>query len=275
MDTTLPTYDEYAEDWKRRHKASLPRRAKVSSFQEIFWIVFWLLVASGAAVFSAAHTIPAAELTLFRTLPYRSYLAITAFVIVELVIFGAAAKRYEIKWLRWLMWSALIVAVIGNTSSSARAVWENGGDGYNQIGGFLLSVIAPATAWASGEVLHIQLANLAAKHKTAEDEYMQQWKDVEAKINSAFTKLEREHKHAIDELDRHEYLSIHSRQTADRQRQTGRGDATDKAVRYLYDNPGSAGMTLRELADAIGVGKDSVAKAKVIFSQNGHAESIN
>ena len=156
-------YEQFEKDWKKRHKASLPRRMSVSSKSAIFWISFWLMVAAGAAIFSAAHTIPAAEMTLFESIPYREWMAVTAFIIVELVVFGAAAKRHEIKWLIWLLICALLVAFIGNTSSSYQAVAENGGNWLNQVGGFLLSIIAPITALAAGEVLHIQLTALAQR----------------------------------------------------------------------------------------------------------------
>lgn len=50
-------------------------------------------------------------------------------------------------------------------------------------------------------------------------------------------------------------------------RQTGSGyvrvsSAVEKARQYLADNPDKADMPVRELADIIGVGKDSVAKAR-------------
>lgn len=187
MDRELD-YEEYERDWKRRHKSSLPRKQKVSSLSALFWIGFWIIVALGAALFSAAHTIPAAELTLFSSLNNRSTLANTAFIIVEAVIFGASAKRHEIRWLGWLLAAAMAVALVGNISSSVRAVAENGGDGLNQVAGVLLSVIAPFTALAAGEVLHVQLTHLSAKRREAEDDFQTRWKDIEARINAAWTK---------------------------------------------------------------------------------------
>lgn len=45
-------------------------------------------------------------------------------------------------------------------------------------------------------------------------------------------------------------------------------NATDKAYQWLMDNPDSQDKNLRELAEIIGVGKDSVAKAKKRLSEN-------
>jgi hypothetical protein len=59
-------------------------------------------------------------------------------------------------------------------------------------------------------------------------------------------------------------------------RQTGSGynrvsSAVDKAYQWLVDNPDKMDMSVRELADVIGVGKDSVAKArnKISLGRNG------
>lgn len=261
-------YDEFEKDWKRRHKASLPRKVSVSSVQEIFWVVFWLVVASGAALFSAAHTIPAAEMTLFSDLPYRSSLAITAFIIVELVIFGAAAKRHEIRWLGWLLLGSLLVALIGNTSSSIQAVAENGGNILNQVGGVLLSVIAPVTALAAGEVLHIQLDRLATKRQIANADYQQQWKEVEAKINAAYTKYEREHKPkimSVNPVNSVNFTTLQSNKPSPKMQM---------AMEWIKAHPEHLETESRELANLIGVSHTLAngARKAVKFSQNGHSE---
>lgn len=261
-------YDEFEKDWKRRHKASLPRKVSVSSVQEIFWIVFWLIVASGAALFSAAHTIPAAEMTLFSDLPYRSSLAITAFIIVELVIFGAAAKRHEIRWLGWLLLGSLLVALIGNTSSSIQAVAENGGNILNQVGGVLLSVIAPVTALAAGEVLHIQLDNLAIKRQIANADYQQQWKEVEAKINTAYTKYVKELKAVFQAVNPVNFNSFNQ----DKRNKPSK--KLEAAVKWLNEHPEYLDTESRELIDQIGVSHVTIWKAQqqIKHYQNGHSD---
>jgi hypothetical protein len=63
-----------------------------------------------------------------------------------------------------------------------------------------------------------------------------------------------------------------SEQTDSRQTKSGMGygrlsNATDEAYQWLIDNPDSQAKTVRELAEIIGVGKDSVAKAKKRLSE--------
>lgn len=89
-------YDEFRKEWLSRHRMSLPKRERVLGVMEGFWIVFWVVVALAGAAFSGVHTIPAAELTILSDVEHRRELAMTVFVIVELVIFVAAANRKAI-----------------------------------------------------------------------------------------------------------------------------------------------------------------------------------
>lgn len=50
------------------------------------------------------------------------------------------------------------------------------------------------------------------------------------------------------------------------------GDASNKAYQWLLDNPEARNKPVRELAEIIGVGKDSIAKAKKKLNEEG-AES--
>lgn len=251
------SFDEFERDWKRKHKSSLPRKIKVSSIQEYFWILFWVMVATGAAIFSAAHTIPAAEMTLFANLQSRAQLAVTAFIIVELVIFGAAAKRREIPWLIWLLIGSLVVALMGNTSSSIRAVAENGGDILNQIGGVVLSVIAPFTALAAGEVLHIQLDKLAVKRNEAQEAFDTQWREVESKINQAYTKLAKTYETSRNFMKSDEAVQVH---------ETSRNVVKPRVkiheiAEIIYEN-GDGKMSANEMMDKYGISLGSTTKIR-------------
>jgi hypothetical protein len=258
-------YEQFEKDWKKRHKASLPRRMSVSSKATIFWISFWLTVSVGAAIFSAVHTIPAAAMTLDDTIPQRQLFAITAFVIVEFVIFGASAKRHEINWLKYLLFCSLAVALIGNVSSSFNAVNANGGNALNQVAGVLLSIIAPVTALAAGEVLHMQLTALAQRQKDSNEDFQRQWKEVDAKINSAFTKLEKEAKNEVES-------SVNLRKFTSIDRPSPK---MKKAIEWLELHPEHLETESRELANLIGVSHTLAndARKHVKFSGNGHSEN--
>lgn len=260
-------YDVFERDWKKRHKASLPRKVSVSGFSTWFWIGFWLLVATGAAVFSAAHTIPAAEMTLFADSPHRGLLASTAFVIVELVVFGSAVYRHQIWWIKWLLLGALLVALIANTSSSIRAVEENGGDMLNQVAGVLLSIIAPFTALAAGEVLHLQLASLSDKRRIANEEYQQQWKEVEAKINTAFTKAEKERYPKLVPVIPVNPVILQVDKPSPKMQ---------LALEWLKEHPEHLETESRTLGELIGVSHTLANEArKTVKSQNGNSNGHN
>lgn len=247
-------FEEFERDWKRKHKTSIPRKVHTSSAREYFWIAFWIIVATGAAIFSAAHTIPAAELTILKDVVNRGQLAVTAFVIVELVIFGAAAGRREIEWLKWLLIGSVLVALAGNISSSYRAVWDNGGDWLNQFGGFLLAIIAPLTALAAGEVLHIQLDKRAVKRRAAQAEFDVKFKDMEAKILQAHTRYEKEHKpQNIAETD----VSLRKMTAIDRP-----SPKMKRAVEWLREHPEHMETESRVLAGLIGVSHTLANDAK-------------
>lgn len=265
----MMTFDEFDKDWQKRHRASVPRKAKTSSGREYFWIAFWLVVATGAAIFSAAHTIPAAEMTIFSTVPSRGYLAITAFIIVELVIFGASAMRREIHWLVWLLTGAVLVALAGNVSSSIRAVAENGGDFLNQFGGVLLAIIAPITALAAGEVLHIQLDRRNAKRLLAQADYEAKYREMEAKINAAYSKYVKEHEPKVEPVETRQVVGSF-RQLPTIAHPTPK---MKKTLAHLREHPEDMETESRALASRIGVSHTLVNEAKkhIKVSANGHS----
>lgn len=261
------SFDEYERDWMRRHKGSIPRKRRVSSTREWFWIGFWVIVATGAAIFSAAHTIPAAELTILNDVPYRSDLAKTAFVIVELVIFGAAAGRREITWLKWLLIASVLVALVGNVSSSVRAVTENQGDLLNQFGGILLSIIAPVTALAAGEVLHIQLDKRTAKMDKADEEYDTAIQALNQKINTAYSRYMKDSVAA-----RAADFDVNLRKFTSIDRPTPK---MKKAIEWLQEHPEHIDTESRALADLIGVSHTLANDARKVvkYRLNGHGNN--
>lgn len=253
-------FEQFEKDWKKRHKASLPRRRSVSSLSAIAWISYWIIVAIGAAIFSGVHTLPTAEMTIEDNVSYRAELALTAIIIVEFSIFGSAAGRHYIKWLKYLLIISLGVALIGNLSSSYTAVAHNGGDWLNQLAGVLLSIIAPITAFAAGEVLHFQIDSLNQRRKEADIEYQVAWKEVEAKINAAYTKLEKEAKDIV-RAQNTVSVSVESGRTS-AFGYSKKSDAKDIVRAHLDKHPSDIDKTVRELADILGVGKTTVSDVK-------------
>jgi hypothetical protein len=276
----MMTFDEFERDWLRKHKAFVPRKQRVSSAREFFWIGFWVLVAGGAAVFSGSHTIPAAEMTIFQSVPNRDVLAITAFIIVELVIFGAAAGRHEIGWLKWLLLACVLVALVGNISSSARAVTENGGDALNQFGGVLLSIIAPITALAAGEVLHIQLDKRNHKHEDAQRLYDEKMVELQAKINTAYKRYEKDTSTVQPSKGRPMDVSIGQGYipAASTLGHTKVPDASKRVQEFYEQNKDALWdetLGVRKVAEHLGVGRQTVSNVRQVLrdqakQSNGH-----
>lgn len=266
---TMQTYEDYERDWKKSHKADVPRKLRTSSGREYFWIGFWLIVATGAAVFSAAHTIPAAELTILKDVPSRNILAITAFVIVELVIFGAASNRRDIKWLVWLLIGSVSVALAGNISSSIRAVYENGGDIINQVGGVLLAIIAPLTALAAGEVLHIQLDKRTEKMNFSQADFDQKFKDMEAKIRSAYTRYEKGFKAEVSRnfMKSREADEVHEVSRSVHEAPKPRVKLHEVA-REIHE-AGDSKLSAAEMMEKYGISLGSTTKVREILTTNG------
>lgn len=268
-------YEQFSDDWKLRHKASLPRKRQVSSASEIFWIIFWVLVAIGAAIYSAAHTIPIAEMTIDPDVIGRKYISLTIFIIVELVIFGASAKRHEIKWLKWLLLAALTAALSAMIGSSSRAVTNNKGDDFTKVVGIIVTVITPLTALAAGEVVHLELQKTNTKRVAEDNRYKQEWKDTEAKINSAYKTYEKQQTNTNSDL----FVTDKTNRQTDKQVfATNRTNKQGKqiALDYLIQNEGK--YTVRELASLAGVTADAAHKGLKMFadqqSSNGHTKEL-
>ncbi len=260
-------FQEHEAEWKLRHKASLPRQKRVSSASSTFWIIFWIMVAIGAAIYSAAHTVPAAELTIFKTVPYRSQIALLTFITVELVIFGAAAGRHTIRWLVYLLAATVLVALAGNISSTMAAVQANSGDVLNYIGGFLLAVMPPFTALAAGEVVHKQLQELSRLRGVAREEYTAAWKVIDAKINSSYTKLQK----ATPELrsdygeNRSDYDELQNDYSELRSDYVAKPKLRDIATKIRSD--GNQNMTTSQLIQNYNVPRGSIAKLRSMLRE--------
>jgi len=280
------SFDEFEKDWLRKHRGSIPRKRRVSTARGWFWTFFWIIVAAGAAVYSAAHTIPAAELTILRDVPNRSELALSVFAIVELLIFGAAAKRHDIDWLRYVMLGAVLVALVSNVGSSVLAVNLNGGNLLNQLAGVLLSILAPISALAAGEVLHIEQDKRDAAKRAADEEYEQAKRDLDTKINTAYKKYEKEIREARQEADRHaaQLSALSVRPDTDSRQTRGASygyvstpDGQLKVMAYLDEHPDAASMGSRALASLVGVSHDTANKGRNAWAakQNGITVSTN
>lgn len=269
-------YDEYEHEWLRRHKGSIVRMRRVSSWGLIFGICLWSVIAVGAALISGAHSIPAILLTIPRVVesPLRERLSLAGFTILELLIFAGAMYRKEARVAVYALVLAMTGALAANIGSSVVATQQNGGDWLNFIVAVILALIAPTAAFLAGEMVH----QLKEKHDAiiaaAMLEYETKRRDLDVIINREYTKYVKEFEKAVQLAlsagtgqDRTKPDDSAVRPVSVRTDRTGYGyartsDAQQKALDWFNANPDKASTPLRDLEGIIGIGKSTIGEAR-------------
>ncbi len=279
--TDSMTFDEFKADWLKRHRSSIPRKPKVSSFGLIGGIALWVFIMVCAAIFSGAHTIPAAILTFSHLIPspLRETLALSIFAVLELTIFAGSLYRRMSRIAYVIMIMAFVGALASNIGSSITAVLENGGDWLILIAGITTAVLAPSVALAAGEMSH----RLYEKHQAAIEKSLEAYdakmRDLDATINREHTKYVKAQTDTRQTPDRQSAVSapVLSVQTDSRQtRQTGYGysrtsDGQQKVMAYFDAHPDEITLALRTLAESIGVNKDTVNAGRKAWQERAAA----
>lgn len=198
------TYEEYKEEvWLPRHQSSLPKQKEVSSRGMWAGIGLWIVILLATAVLSGAHSVP----TVAETIPVKSIItaewvdrvATLGFIMLEATIFAAAIYRTHSHYAKASLILSLIAAILANEYS---AITKVVGVTVSQIEGwawfklavaFIVGLAAPLSAYFAGEMV----GGLFRKHekdkRQNEENYNQAWVDLDAKINSAFTRYENDY----------------------------------------------------------------------------------
>ena len=134
---------------------------------------------------------------------------------------------------------------------------------------------APVVAFITGDILAIDVLKHRSRQKTAQELYEQQMVEWREGLNEAWSKAKGKWGANVDiqvstpkqTIQTPPQLSsvVSSEQTDSRQSGYGfkrASSAVDMATEWLIANPDKLDLSVRELADMIGVGKDSVARAK-------------
>lgn len=179
------TYEDFEQDWLKRHKRSLPVKPRISSWALIGGILIWSIIAVGAALVSGAHSVPAIHQTIPSSVPdgLRSVLSLSGFTIFELLIFAGALYRRDSHFAKWGLLLSMIGALAANIGSSVFAVTENGGDWLNMTVGVVLAFIAPLAAFLAGEMVHRLYEQHKEKIGDAFAKYDAARADVDKQIN--------------------------------------------------------------------------------------------
>lgn len=203
IELRVKEYEDFEKEWNRRHKWTMPKRRRVSSWRLIGGILWWGGIAISAAVVSGAHTIPAALQTIPEVIvsPYREYLSVFIFGIVEMAITAGSVYRRESKIALFIMVIATFAALAGNIGSSITAVNFNQGDVWDMAVGLVFAVLAPAAALGAGELWHGLYRKHQAELEKASVEFEAKIKDREASVNREYSKHVKDTIKAIQEMN--------------------------------------------------------------------------
>lgn len=289
------TYEQFELDWMKRHRGSVVKRVRVSSWGLIFGLLLWGVIAIGAALVSGAHSVPAIFATIPALVPspFRELLSLSGFSIFELLIFAGSMYRRDSRYAGWGLLISVAGALAANIGSSVHAVTENGGDLLSFVVALVLAFIAPLAAFLAGEMVHHLYERHAAMIEAANAITDQKRRDLDATINAQYARyLKASAPSNVSVLSvsaqtdsRQTMPALPSEQTDTRQTaQTGFGynrtsDGQSKVMAHLTANPDDAQLTLRVLGERAGVNKDTAAKGlraylqqqQTAISSNGHS----
>jgi hypothetical protein len=298
IQSTTKIYDETAAQieaaylgFARVYEVQHPRPVMQAQNTGVFGVVHIGLAGAliGSLIVSAYHTIP-----IFVgkdvSIGVGILVAIATFFMIELAIVTLsyratmnAASRNEVSRVRIFTNVGRYFIVGLAISSNLLAVFkaENAG----QLGTvwqiaeniifIYVAVSAPVIAFIIGDLLAIDVLKHNSKRDRQQEQYDTMLREWREGLNEAWNKQKGKWGANVDiqvstpkktQTDAPLLSSVVSSTQTDN-RQTGYGytrvsTAIETAKAYLIEHPESIDLSVRELADVIGVGKDSVARAK-------------
>ena len=278
-------YAEFRKQYEERYPASVPVMEQIVREYPrwLKWIV--LIMFLSAALLSGVHTVPTVrrgiETDDLISAPVRDAVSLSAFVAIELGIFVSAylmvAGGGRDRWLAWLMLAlAATVAIVANLYSVSRALASGGEAGVTLVG-VIIGICLPTIALASGKMyVNMHRAETSAIQRVRRM-YREACQAFDGQVSDAYENYQRR-------LDRRTQRELPSERTeADGQggQSSGYGygrtaDARTRVQEHLADNPQDASLSVRQLAERLGVGKSTVADALRDMrepSTNGHSVS--
>lgn len=277
------TYEEFRDQWLKQHPSSVPHKQDIVS-EYPNWVK--LIVGAmffASAVISGVHTAPTVRLAIEDSVAplMADFAAAMSFVAVELALFVSAYLRHKNRGLAIvILITTMIVAVAANVVSVSKAMTDR----LNSVGGtdstgagavaIILGVAIPVITLAAGEMfVHITSAG-REERLAAERQYREDLKSIDAVILSAYRKYEKEvsAKALSERTDRRTDTSMLSdgfvRSDADGQASraafghTRTSDGLQKAIEWFEANPDKANSSLRDLEPLVGVGRDTLSRAR-------------
>lgn len=270
------TYEEFRADYEKRHPASVPRRAR-RRYEYPLWVMGGvLLMYISSAGLSGVHTAP----TVYKVIEaqyvsefVRQMVSVGSFAAVELAI-PLSAFMNKARLARWVLRASFTIAVTANVTSTLTA------QASHDLGAILVSLVfgvgAPLIALMSGEMLVQITASRRATAISVDEEHLEAQRRFDAVVNGEWSKYQKLSVRVLSDkthTDRQHLVSgdVLSEQTdigqTSRMSRSGFGfnrssDATEKALAWFDANPMRVNEATRKIAVEIGIGHDTVAKAR-------------
>jgi hypothetical protein len=244
----------------------------------------------GSVIVSASHTIPVflglksvGEINLTS---FEFIVGMAIFVMIEMsvIVFAYSATESEgntdtahrvRSFTRGGMWFIVTIAVLANVYYVLAANINIPSQGFIAVSWewirvaifLLIGTSAPVIAFMTGDILAIDVLKHNSKNRRDMQMYEEAFKEWNNGLAASWAAQKNRWGGSVNiNVSKPENVYL-SAQTDSRQTQSGASynrvsSATDTAYEWLLANPDSQNKPVRELAEIIGVGKDSVAKAK-------------
>lgn len=201
-------YDEFRKDWLNKHRLTLP---KITWADRAFpvaglvgGLILWTIILIATSVLSGAHSIPSVADTLptggenpMFDLEGARRVAALGFAMIEGTIFAAAMYKSASRYAKWALALSLIAGIMANESSSLHKINDLATSwpptlklALDLIVGAIIGFAAPMTAYFAGEMVGDLFRNFQATWKRLDLEIVARKKELEQRINAAWTKYE-------------------------------------------------------------------------------------
>lgn len=276
----IMTYEEFRDQWQKQHPASLPEKRDAALPYPLWLPVAVLVMFLSAVLLSAVHTIP----TVYEAIPVtdvisevvRRAAAHAAVFVIELSLFIAVYASASGKTTTYT--AIEIVSFVGALAANLDSVLSTvSGDLGGVIVGVIVGSTPPLAAALSGAVyVRMHRANARAQQDAAAH-YRDDLKQLDAVILTAYRKYEKDMSAKLSErTDKRTDTALLSGGNVRSDTDTdGHGrtshaafghertpDGLQKALTWFTDNPDKANMSLRDLEPLVGVGRDTLSRAR-------------
>lgn len=245
----------------------------------------------GSVIVSASHTIPIFVGSTNIT-PLTIFIGIAVFVMVEvgIIVFAYSSteqqhktredirnrvKHYTRNGLYFIVTVAIAANVVyvieHNITIPNDAVIQSTWNGVRVVIFLAVGLSAPVIAFLTGEILAVDVLEHQSRFSKNVEKYQAELAEWQDGLNRSWSSQKKKWGANIDIDSRVKRLASDASETVSSERPIGRtsgqgyayaSDASETVRTYLLDNPDDMKLSVRELAEKIGVGKSTVAAVR-------------